>query len=171
MVLDGKTIVEKKYVTFPDDLYNTDEQIQPNGVDLRLDRVVYVNGRPELPVEGRLNADNVQVQEIPPKEGWFELAYMQGNYLVDFRESISVPPGFCAIIITRSSLVRCGCDIFTGLWDTGFQGRLGGSLRLRNPLRLQYGSRIGQVMFHKAQFNGQLYNGSYQGTTQSEFAR
>lgn len=169
MILSGRSVVEKRYVTFPNDFYNTDEQVQPNGVDLRLERVVHVNGRPELPANGRINADNVQINEVPAKEGWFDLHLLQGNYLVDFRESISVPDGYCAIIITRSSLVRCGVDLFTGLWDTGFQGRLGGSLRLKNPIRLQYGARLGQVMFYKAEFNGHRYSGGYQGTTQSEF--
>lgn len=169
MILDGRTVVEKNLVTFPDDLYDTEEQVQPNGVDLRLHRVQHVAGRPELPATGRIKAGNVQITEIPLKDGWFELSELAGNYLVDFRESISVPDGWCAIIITRSSLVRCGMDIFTGLWDTGFQGRLGGSVRLKNPIRLQYAARLGQVMFHKAQFSGHRYTGAYKGTTQSEF--
>lgn len=169
MVLDGRTIVEKKFVTFPDDLYDREVQVQPNGVDLRLHRVQYVNGRPILGRDTRINADNVQIDEITPKDGWFDLGTLHGNYLVDFQESISVPDGYCAIIITRSSLVRCGVDIFTGLWDTGFQGRLGGSLRLKNPIRLQYGARLGQVMFYESKFNGLRYSGGYQGTTQSEF--
>lgn len=164
MVLDGATVVSKNYVTFPDALFDTEEQIQPNGVDLRLERVLYVQGKPTLPADGRIDVDNVQITEQEPcKEGWFELTETVGNYLVDFRESISVPDGYCAIIVTRSSLVRCGVDVFTGLWDTGYQGRLGGSLRLRNPISLQYGARLGQVMFHKSAFNGHRYAGLYQG--------
>lgn len=172
MVLDGRTIVEKNYVTFPNDreVFNTDEQVQPNGVDLRAVRMVHVQGRASLPVEGRIDPEYIHIDEIPPKDGWFELDRMHGNYLVDFRESVSVPDGFCAIIITRSSLVRVGVDLFTGLWDTGFQGKLGASIRLRNPARIQYGARMGQVMFHKSTFNGHRYTGAYAGTTQSEFA-
>lgn len=169
MILDGSTIVKKNYVTFPDDLYDTEEQIQPNGVDLRLHAVKHVAGTVELPAYGRINADGVQIQNIPAKDGWFDLHYDNGNYLVDFRETITVPDGFCAIIITRSSLVRCGVDIFTGLWDTGFTGRLGGSVRIKNKIRLQYGARLGQVMFSKSLFNGHRYAGAYKGTTQSEF--
>lgn len=172
-VLDGRTITDKNYVTFDpvlaDSGYNTEDQVQPNGVDLRLTKVVHVGGRAELPSDGRIQAKNVQIQEIPPKNGWFDFEYLHGNYLVDFAEFISVPDGYCAIIITRSSLVRVGCDIFTGLWDTGFQGRLGGSVRLRNPVKIQYGARMCQVMFYKSVFNGLRYAGGYQGTTQSEF--
>lgn len=168
MVLDGRTIVAKNLVTFPDDLYDTEEQIQPNGVDLRLHRVLHVQGRPALPAYGRIDADNVQVQEIPLKDGWFQLTELVGNYLVDFRESISVPDGYCAIIHTRSSLVRCGVEVLTGLWDTGYQGQLGGSVRLKNPISLQYGARLGQVLFYKAAFNGHRYAGLYQGTKSTE---
>lgn len=169
MVLDGKEILEKYYVTAPDNVYPIDEQVQPNGVDLRLDSIKFVQGKASLPRDGRLNATDVQIQDIPAKDGWFDLQMWQGNYLVDFRESISVPDGYCAIIITRSSLVRIGCDVITGLWDTGFSGRLGGSLRLRNPIKIQYGARMAQVMFYKSVFNGHRYEGAYKGTTQSEF--
>lgn len=154
---------------FDDDLYDTEEQIQPNGVDLRLHAVKYVSGQPRLPAYGRLDASHVQVSDVNAKDGWFDLYQTQGNYLVDFRETITVPDGYCAIIITRSSLVRCGVDIFTGLWDTGFTGRLGGSVRTKNPIKLQYGARLGQVMFYKSVFNGHRYAGAYKGTTQSEF--
>lgn len=169
MVLDGKEVVAKNYVTFPDNLYNNDEQVQPNGVDLRIHRLVHVSGRAELPVEGRLGAKDVQINEIPLKDGWFDASHMTGNYLADFRESISVPDGYCAIIIPRSSLVRVGCEVLSGLWDTGFEGRLGASLRIRNPIRFQYGARLAQVIFYKSAFNGHRYAGGYQGTTQSEF--
>ena len=170
MILDGKTITEKGYVTFPKDtLFDTEEQLQPNGVDLRLHEVRHVGGRADLPRDGRIDAQSVTINEITPKNGWFELDQMHGNYLVDFMENIRVPERFCAIIITRSSLVRVGCDFVTGLWDSGFSGRLGASVRLRNPVRIQYGARAAQVVFQQSTFRGHTYNGAYQGTSQSEF--
>lgn len=162
MVLDGKTIVARNYVTFGDDLYNTEEQIQPNGIDLRLDSVSHVSGKPILPAVGRIDPQAITITKIPPKEGWFNLHLLQGNYLVDFKETISVPDGYCAMIITRSSLVRCGVDVVSALWDTGFNGQLGASLRLKNQFAVQRGARLAQVVFWKSEFSGHRYTGAYQ---------
>lgn len=170
MILDGKAVIAKNYVTFDEDhMWNKDEQIQPNGVDLRVKSVKHVNGKVILPRDKRIDAKGMQLQEIPAKNGYFELKDWPGNYLVDFYEHVSVPPGYCAIIITRSSLVRAGCDVITGLWDTGFQGRLGASLRLKNPVDIEVGARMAQVVFYKSVFSGHEYSGAYSGTTQSEF--
>lgn len=169
MILDGRTVVEKNLVTFPDAVFNTDEQVQPNGVDLRVHRVVEVVGQVRLPREGKIDPTGLQIRELPCKDGWFELPLSHGNYLVDFLEFITVPDGWCAIVIPRSSMVRTGISVESGLWDTGFQGRLGACIRNRNPIGIQYGARIAQVLFSKSQFNGHRYSGSYQGTTQSEF--
>ena len=170
MVIDGPTIIDKRYVTFPpDSLFDTEEQIQPNGIDLRLVEVKHITGRAALPREGRIVGKDVQIDKVPAKDGWFDLHSLNGNYLVEFAEDISVPDGFCATIITRSSLVRVGFDVMSGLWDTGFKGRLGASVRLKNPVQIQYGARLAQVMFHKSEFNGLRYTGAYQGqTTQSD---
>jgi|SRR3954470_2763078 deoxycytidine triphosphate deaminase len=170
MVLDGRSIVEKKYITFEDKLWDVDEQVQPNGVDLRVHRVMHVHGVARLPsATSRIDAENVQINEIFAKEGWFKIPTGPGNYLVDFREFITVPDGYCAIIIPRSSMSRTGIDIVSGLWDTGFSGRLGATIRNRNAIDIQYGARLAQVLFMKSAFSGHRYNGRYQGAGQSEF--
>lgn len=163
-ILDGRTIVAKNYVTFPNGgLYNTEEQIQPNGIDLRLAKVYELSGTTYLPEQGKAKFDG-RATEVEPKEGWYHLRPQAGSvYLVDFMERAAVQPGFCAQIITRSSLVRSGVDVITGLWDTGWEGQLGASLRVMNPIHIQYGARMAQVMFYKAVFNGHTYNGRYQG--------
>lgn len=170
MILDGATIVAKNYVTFPSNgVFDEEEQIQPNGVDLRLETLKLVSGRAALPRDTHIIGTEIQINEVTPKDGWFDLHSQSGNYLVDFAETISVPDGYCATIITRSSLRRVGMDVVAGLYDTGFSGRLGASIRIRNPVRIQVGARIAQVMFHTAQFNGHRYAGMYQNTTsQSE---
>lgn len=172
MVLDGDSIIDRKLVTFPDDgmEYDTREQIQPNGIDLRVHRIVHVSGIARLPSDtSRLDAGKVQINELALKNGWFWLPLQHGNYLVDFRESVRVPDGYCAIIIPRSSMARTGIHVLSGLWDTGFEGRLGASLRNLNPIEIQYGARLAQIVFWKSNFSGHRYAGRYQGTTQSEF--
>lgn len=168
MILDGKTIIDKKMVELYDPaLVNTDDQVQPNGVDLRLDRVYFLEGITSVPTDGKAKFEG-RSSEILPKDGWFSLKPTMNTgsiYLVDFLEKINVREGYCANLITRSSLVRSGVDVITGLWDTGFQGQLGASLRVLNPINLQWGAKLAQVMFFESKFNGHAYTGRYQGST------
>lgn len=163
-VLDGRSIVDKKYITFPDDLYDQQKQEQPNGVDLRIHRAFQITGQAILPEGSHLDTSNMQINELEPKDGWFEFKPNQGNYLVDFREKVHVPETYCSIIIGRSSLLRVGAFITSALWDAGFSGRCGGMLRVLNPIKIQYAARLGQMVFFKADYNGGLgYSGVYQG--------
>lgn len=161
MILDGRTIVEKKIISFPDDLYNTDEQIQPNGVDLRLNKVYEAVGSAGVPTDGKVIHD-FRVAEVKPKQGWWSLM-PGGIYLADFRESANIRAGYVGQIISRSSLVRSGVDVMCGLWDSGWNGVLGCTLRVHNPVKMQYNCRIAQIIISESKFNGHLYSGRYQG--------
>ena len=165
MVLDGRTIIDKKFVTLGDpDIINVDDQIQPNGVDLRLDKIYSVQGTVKVPYKGKVKHD-LNIQEVAPKENWIQLKPSAGTlYYVDFIEQVNVPGGWCATLITRSSLVRSGVDVMSGLWDSGFNGTLGACLRIQAPIELEWGAKMCQILFHEAKFNGQLYDGRYQGS-------
>lgn len=165
MVLDGRTIVDKKYVTLAEEeVLSIEDQIQPNGVDLRLNKLYEVHGKVQVPTEGKVNHDLV-VSEIQTKDNWFRIKPSPGNlYYADFLENINVPGGWCATLITRSSLVRSGVDVVSGLWDSGFYGTLGCCLRIAAPIEIEWGARLCQVMFHESKFNGALYSGRYQGS-------
>lgn len=163
MVLDGRSIVEKRMVMLGDsELLDTTSQIQPNGVDLRVDKLYEVHGKVQVPHDGKV-AHELQIREIEPKTNWFQIKPTAGNlYYADFVEEISVPGGWCATLITRSSLVRSGVDVVSGLWDSGFSGKLGCCLRIAAPIEIEWGARLCQVMFHESKFNGHLYDGRYQ---------
>lgn len=161
MVLDGRTIVDKQMVIFPDDLLNNDEQIQPNGIDLRVIKIYEAHGSAEVPTEGKVRHD-FRVTEVPLKQAWWQLK-AGGLYLADFREQAYIRGGYCGQIITRSSLVRSGIDVMCGLWDSGWEGRLGCTLRVHNPAKIQYNSRLAQIVITESKFNGHLYSGRYQG--------
>ena len=172
MVLDGRTIVEKPYIYPADDRPPiTDEQTQPNGVDLRVEWIWEVTGSASLDENSKMNYSAMEKKEAEfsrhPDEYMLE---PHKNYAVDFMERVSVPDGYCAIIYPRSSLLRVGAFVTSALWDTGFEGQLGGFIRPLNKLFIPIGARIAQVVFHKASFNGHRYAGRYQGTdSQSSF--
>lgn len=171
MVLDGKTIVEKPYVyAGPDRPAITEEQIQPNGVDLRVEWVHEIKGTAFLGEDSKMDYSLMKKREASMDDQGFYLLKPYKQYMVDFMEEVSVPEGYCAIIYPRSSLLRVGAFITSALWDTGFNGTLGASVRVLNPLCVKEGARLAQVVFHKAAFNGHRYEGRYQGTnSQSVF--
>ena len=163
MVLDGRSIVDKAMLTFdPDVLLDTEDQIQPNGVDLRINKLYDVKGRVTIPREGKTQSD-LTARELEAKDGYWSLT-PGGLYYVDFVEAISVPAKWCATLTTRSSLVRAGVDVVSGLWDTGFTGTLGCTLRVWSPVDLEWGAKLCQVMFWESAFSGHYYTGRYQGT-------
>ena len=98
---------------------------------------------------------------ITMEEGWM---LKPGYYLWDAKETITVPQDAMAIIIQRSTFVRAGVQILTGVWDPGFQGVLGGNLIVHNPIRLERGARVAQIIFWKAEPASQ-YSGAYMNTS------
>lgn len=165
MILDGQSIVDKHIVTFTSDYpYDEEEQIQPNGIDLRLAKVTCVEGKAILPREGKMLYKDLRGTNVPFIGGYAPLA-KGSQYLVDFHEYISVPDGFCAIMIPRSSLLRAGIYITSALWDTGFSGQLGGSLRPLNNIDIEFGARLAQIVIIKSEFNGKRYDGRWQGAS------
>lgn len=163
MILDGRSVVDKKIITFdPDAVVDTDSQIQPNGVDLRVNKIYEVRGKAVVPRDGRAQAEFV-VQELEIKEGYWTLAYRNRClYYVDFLESIYLLDGYLGQLHTRSSLVRAGIDVMSGLWDTGFQGRIGCTLRVHSDIHIEWAAPICQIVISEGKFSGQRYSGRYQ---------
>lgn len=160
MVLAGKTAAEKHYVM--GDI--TEDQIQPNGVDLRVDTVYEITGRAYLGEDSVMDFQNMRKKKVLQVDGEFILEAGR-HYAVDFKESVSVPDGYCGIIYPRSSLLRAGAFVTSALWDTGFQGSLGGFIRPLCDIYVAEGARLAQIVFTKAEFSGHRYDGRYQGAT------
>lgn len=165
MVLSGKRVIEEKYVRFPEDgqLFDHDSQIQPNGVDMRLMEVFDVHGKATLGRDIPMDFSMLRADKLDFKASWVTLNPGR-NYVVNFREEITVPPHYCAIIKPRSSMLRVGAFVTSALWDAGFTGNLGAVIRPLNKIDIEFGARLAQVMFLEAE-EGQLYDGRYQGTT------
>lgn len=168
-MIDGRTILDKHLVSIPNDQYvfDVEKQMQPNGFDLRVVSISTAVGSVTVPAEQHVDYSQMIVNRVDCKDGYFSLKANQ-NYVVNYRESISVKDGFAAIIVGRSSLLRAGIFITSALYDTGFEGQLGGVIRPMNNAKIQFGARLGQVIFHESKFNGMRYQGRYQGTNSQE---
>jgi deoxycytidine triphosphate deaminase len=131
--------------------------VQPNAVDLRLDRVFKI-----LPTVFELSDENKSLREtveVTPIEGWFHLE--PGDYEVVMANIISVADGEAGWVITRSTLNRSNITLTSGLYDAGFTGRMCACMHVgTGPARIKQGTRIGQYLCFDAE-TLHLYDGSY----------
>lgn len=140
-----------------------EEQLQPNGFDLRLAEIQRHRGRGTI---GISNAQRVLPALEPVEidtEGFVELA--PGIYHVTYEEVVSLPTDLMALGRPRSSLARSGVAIHTAVWDAGYSGRSTSLLSVLNPdgFKVQIGARILQlVFFGLASASAEGYSGVYQ---------
>lgn len=137
-------------------------QLQPNGIDIRVERVERLSSCGSLGVDLRLPAERVDLAADPA--GWWELE--PGAYLIGYTERVNLPNDVMAFARPRSSLLRSGVAIHTAVWDAGYSGRGEGLLSVLAPAgyRLQRGARVVQLVFVRlGSAAAEGYRGAYQG--------
>ena len=95
--------------------------------------------------------------------GWLQLA--PGGYLVTFNETVNLPLNLMALARPRSSLIRSGVSLHTGVWDAGYAGRSQSLLMVHHPAgyRMQRDARIAQLVFFPlVAADSEGYTGRYQ---------
>lgn len=145
MIFNPKEIANKGLVIdMPDTLDGF--EVQQNGIDLTLASIKVIKGgllgRAERKIE---EYEDVEIDE----EGYVKLDPKEA-YSVEFEQDITVPMNACAMIVQRSTLNRIGGFITSGLYDSGFENRVGAVLRTTAPIKIQIGARIAQVIFMEA---------------------
>src|SRR5262249_53668900 len=116
------------------DLADADTQVQPPGVDLRLESVWRFLSAGAL----RRDRPGAPTRALPEREplafdadGALHLA--PGAYLVRFVEVVHLPDDVMALARPRSSLLRCGAALHTAVGDAGYAGRSEALLSVGNP--------------------------------------
>jgi dUTP pyrophosphatase len=142
---------------------NLDEQVQANGFDLTLRDVAAMKS------VGTIASSNSQrvLSDLFPLsfggDGFIDLA--AGVYMVTYNEIVHLPKNIMALGRPRSSLLRCGVNVGTAVWDAGYEGRSQSLLMVHNPkgFRVQQNARITQLVFLELTGESEGYNGVYQG--------
>ena len=135
----------------------TDEQVQPNGVDLTVAKVL------EQVEPGRVDVDGKRVGEREPVTADGDVFRLDpGGYILQYAETIAVPEGHVGFVYPRSTLLRNSCTLDTAVWDAGYEGVGEGRLDVGHPIEIAPGARIAQLVFARADADG-TYDGSYQG--------
>lgn len=137
-----------------------DEQVQPNGVDLRVGKVFELLGKMRLEKDGKELPDRKDVSF-----GNTDKAVLsEGVYVVRYAEKIHIPDDRVGLVWPRSTLMRGGNMLNTALWDPGYEGIGEGRLKIDTEMILEKGARIGQITFLDADYSeGETrYEGQYQ---------
>ena len=141
----------------------TDEQIQPNGVDLTLDAVFEQREPGRIARDGKTIGGREAVSPITDADAGIDTYRLSpGGYIVRYAETVSIPDGHVGFIYPRSSLLRNSCMLNTAVWDAGYEGRGEGLLDVHHEIELEAGTRIAQIVFAEANHED-TYDGSYQG--------
>lgn len=153
----------KKTPPLIEDYINLEEQVQPNGIDLTLREIALLQS------SGRIAAQNSQrlVPELAPLvfDGLGFIDLMPGAYIITYNEIVHLPKNIMALARPRSSLLRCGVNVGTAVWDAGYSGRSQSLMVVYNPqgFRLQRNARIVQLIFFRLGQKTEGYQGVYQG--------
>jgi len=140
-----------------------DEQVQANGFDLTLRDVAVMQSA------GRITADNSQriISDLSPLvfDGTDGIDLIPGTYIITYNEIVHLPKNIMALGRPRSSLLRCGVNVGTAVWDAGYEGRSQSLFIVYNPrgFRVQKNARITQLVFFELTGETEGYRGIYQG--------
>lgn len=142
---------------------NLEEQVQPNGFDLTLRDIAMPQTSGKIAVNNRERA----VSDLAPLmfDGLDYIDLIPGIYIITYNEVVHLPRDIMALARPRSSLLRCGVNVGTAVWDAGYSGRSQSLMIVYNQcgFRLQRNARIVQLVFFQLTGETDGYNGIYQG--------
>ncbi len=129
------------------------------GFDLTLKEVKKIKGGIVLKESTGLSDYEPVMPTLTSNEKFlFEL--QPGTYSLTFEQGIKLDANHTAFIRHRSSVLRCGGIITSGVYDPSFYvDEMGGVLVATQPIDIELGARVAQVIIfenHKAEaYNGQ----------------
>ena len=142
--------------------------LQQQGIDLRVKNIRLVNekasgyipevGKTQIPVTHEIQLYDDKTYVLKP-----------GYYEVEFEEGCNIPADATLHIKTRSSLVRCGSQCYSGQFDGGFHtDNIGCFLHVILPICIDKGARIAQAIVFESYpvQETNMYNGQWQGDKQ-----
>lgn len=133
------------------------------GYDLTLESVNKING-------GCVMADKTEINNYTKVESTLsnlgESIYIlePGTYSLTFEQGCKLDCYHTAFIRHRSSILRCGAIITSGVYDPGFEvEKMGGVLIATQNIIIQKGARVAQIIMME-NYESELYNGQFQNT-------
>lgn len=136
-----------------------ENMMQPNAIDLRVAKIWKVDPKSTFQIfeDTKIHRDCKPVELIDGVVYHLPV----GVYQVEFEGQVKIGPNHVARIITRSTLNRNGVFLHTGLYDSGFEGRLIATMyNFVGHTMIGKRARLGQLVVMKAE-SLHLYDGDY----------
>ena len=155
-----------KDVLYFGDTHNTGKAAQV-GWDLTIKEVKLIGGGNHIITKSNSNVDKNAYVKMPlminpdnPKQHMFVL--QPGVYSITFHQGCVLPNNIMAQIVQRSSLLRCGVDIKSAIYDPGFKTDLMGAVMIvHNTIQIEEGARVAQIIMSQT-VTAEVYDGQYQ---------
>ncbi|UCG02083.1 MAG: hypothetical protein JSW11_21130 [Candidatus Heimdallarchaeota archaeon] len=140
--------------------------VQPNGIDISIGKLFKLTGEVKLISEKKIRK-YPELHELEPLNSFWCLD--PGSYLVEVAEEIMIPNDAIGYVAPRSTLLRMGATVYSGIWDKGFQG-VGNNrgrilLQTSLPFQIHISVAIAQMIFISAVDDKTVYQGNYQPTS------
>jgi dUTP pyrophosphatase len=138
-------------------------QVQGNGFEMTLRDVA------TLQTAGKIAVDNRErfISDLAPLpfDSDENITLAPGSYMITYNEIVHIPKNLMALGRPRSSLLRCGVNVGTAVWDAGYEGRSQSLLMVYNPrgFTVQKNARVMQLVFFELTGETEGYKGIYQG--------
>lgn len=143
-------------------------QIQPNGIDLRINNIYKFSVGAKRLVFGRAIKNGCSLELYTPLydehlHGYYWELEAGSAYVIEYLEEVKIPEYALGLFFQRSSLWRLyGAVIYSSVWDSGYHGVGRGLLRTTLKFSLEKGAAVGQLVLFRSESAG-AYKGSYQG--------
>ena len=132
------------------------------GYDLTLKGVKQIKGGVVLKDKTELAEYTTVMPTLTSNEKFlFEL--QPGTYSLTFEQGIKLDANHTAFIRHRSSVLRCGGIITSGVYDPGFEvDEMGGVMFAHRELVIEKGARVAQIIMLENN-TADMYDGQWQG--------
>lgn len=171
MLINPLLAIDSGWVVFPDVLLEPRESyIQPNAIDFTVDSLFELTHQialcPTLGIAGKIMPNYVPAQEETRQLSLEDVECFvlspHTTYDVHSNFYVTIPEGVCGELIIRSTLNRAGLRLQSGLYDSGYKGAIGCTLRNDSsmPIYVQKGMRVGQIKLLQSDSSG-VYSGGY----------
>lgn len=132
--------------------------VQPNAIDIPVKSIFAISY-----ADVRLTPNDKEIvsSKVKLDSPW---RLTPGMYEYYSLFEVEIADDECAWVLPRSTLIRNGIHVLSGLYDSGYKGTIGGGIYVgpTSVLELKPGACIGQLFIMKAE-STHLYNGTYQG--------
>lgn len=133
------------------------------GYDLTLKEVNRINGGMVLQ-DKTVPEMYTPVHPTKTENDKFVFKLEPNTYSLTFEQGIKIDTYHTAFIRHRSSVLRCGGIITSGVYDPGFEvDEMGAVLIATKPIFIEKGARVAQIVMFENHI-AEAYNGQWQGS-------